>query len=236
MVAATLGRVESAKLILVQRRTPMPNFQYTNVPYPSPLRKGRYKTRSIIKVIGPSIAYVPLTKGLFSVIDKEDADYLGQWNWCAFVGKHTIYAGRNWRCEDVVKPLSLHRTILPLAKSPVLDHKNGWGLDNRKANLRPATHQQNNYNTKMFSTNTTGFKGVTKSGKNHWRSVIYLNNTRKHLGQFHSPEEAHAAYVVALNEQAGEFAGETGERKYGSEVLVAVRAPQQLGIFESEAS
>jgi hypothetical protein len=28
----------------------------------------------------------------------------------------------------------------------------------------------------------------------------------------------------------------TGERKYGSEVLVAVRAPQQLGIFESEAS
>ena len=43
-----------------------------------------------------------------------------------------------------------------------IDHINGVESDNRMANLRQASHQQNLYNTKMRSTNTSGFKGVTK--------------------------------------------------------------------------
>ena len=41
-----------------------------------------------------------------------------------------------------------------------IDHKNTIRDDDRLANLREATRGQNNYNTKRFSTNTSGLKGV----------------------------------------------------------------------------
>lgn len=90
-----------------------------------------------------------------------------------------------------------------------IDHINGVRADNRIANLRLATPSQNQANAKKFSTNTSGYKGVSKT-TNHGR-LIYKANIMKdgvpyRLGYFKDPRKAHEAYVKKAIELFGEFA------------------------------
>lgn len=89
-----------------------------------------------------------------------------------------------------------------------IDHINGIRDDNRLANLREATRRQNNGNMRCPRHNTSGVKGVWwhKRGKK-WAAGITLPGRRnKHLGLFHSKEEAAAAYLKAAEEHFGVFA------------------------------
>lgn len=89
----------------------------------------------------------------------------------------------------------------------ILDHANGKPDDNRIANLRPATTAQNMQNSRRFSTNSSGFKGVDFCRQTRrWRAHIVVDGRYIHLGRFPSPEEAHAAYIAAAVEHFGEFA------------------------------
>lgn len=86
-----------------------------------------------------------------------------------------------------------------------VDHRNRDGLDNRWANLRPATRAQNKMNSKCRSDNKCGMKGVSfKRGK--WRPRIQVGDKRFYLGGFDTPEAAHAAYEAAAKQYFGEFA------------------------------
>ena len=87
----------------------------------------------------------------------------------------------------------------------VVDHINGNGLDNRKANLRIASATENGRNRRRHSNNTSGFKGVKKD-KGRWVANIGGSKNRIRLGSFETPEEAHAAYCEAANRLHGEFA------------------------------
>lgn len=84
-----------------------------------------------------------------------------------------------------------------------IDHINGIKTDNRLCNLREATYAEQQYNVGLQKNNTTGFKGVSWK-KN--RQKFVANIRRKHLGLFHTAEEAYAAYCAAANELYGEFA------------------------------
>lgn len=79
-----------------------------------------------------------------------------------------------------------------------IDHKNGIKSDNWFDNLRQATHKQNQQNrTKPQSNNTTGYLGVIffkQTGK--YAAQISINGKLKYLGYFHTPEEAHEAYLT----------------------------------------
>jgi len=88
-----------------------------------------------------------------------------------------------------------------------VDHIDGDGLNNRWDNLRGATNAQNQHNAKNWSTNTTGFKGVCfakDTGK--YQAQITQNKKAIYLGQYDTPEEAHAAYRGAAELLRGEFA------------------------------
>jgi hypothetical protein len=88
-----------------------------------------------------------------------------------------------------------------------VDHKNGEKLDNRLRNLRPATFAQNNANCPRPRTNTSGFKGVKwVARKKKWAAIIRVNKQSKHLGYFHSKDDAHASYCKAAVKHFGEFA------------------------------
>jgi hypothetical protein len=86
-----------------------------------------------------------------------------------------------------------------------VDHIDTDRSNNAWTNLRDSTRQQNSCNGPMRSTNTSGFKGVTRCG-NRWTAYITANYRRTHIGCFGTPEEAHAAYVEAAKRLHGEFA------------------------------
>ena len=94
-----------------------------------------------------------------------------------------------------------------------VDHRNQTKHDDRPGNLRAATRSQNEFNRPAQRNNTTGFKGVTVEPDQPLRpyvAQITVRGRHMHLGSYATPEEAHAAYLVAASEVAGEFASGGG--------------------------
>ena len=88
-----------------------------------------------------------------------------------------------------------------------IDHKDGDVGNSKWENLRPATRLQNGYNLKLYTSSTTGFKGVSLhklSGK--YQTYITVNRKRVYLGLFDTPEEAHVKVCEARLKYHGEFA------------------------------
>lgn len=157
---------------------------------------------------------LPLSKGLVTYIDDEDYALVGQYKWYAKrFGKGKTYAVRKLsRALDPdhqQKQVSLHRVLLNLSRtdSRVVDHVNGDTLDNRRSNLRLASHAQNMRNACLRSDNTSGTKGVRLfRGGRKWVATITCNGKNKHLGYFDTKEQAAEAYNKAALQLFGAFA------------------------------
>lgn len=88
-----------------------------------------------------------------------------------------------------------------------LDHINCVRNDNRISNLRNATTQQNNYNSKLSITNKSGVKGVYwMKNKNKWAVQICFNKIQKHIGLFNDLEFAKFVANEVRNKYHQEFA------------------------------
>jgi len=83
----------------------------------------------------------------------------------------------------------------------MIDHINGIKDDNCLLNLREATRSENLAN--QFRKD--GLKGVWRNRK-RWSARINKDGVRHHLGNFLTPELAHAAYCKAAKSMFGEFA------------------------------
>lgn len=105
----------------------------------------------------------------------------------------------------------LHRIIWEMHYGPIphkmqVDHRDGDATNNKIGNLRLATNAQNSMNSRAQSNNTSSFKGVSfHKASGRWRADI-SETTRRWLGLFDTPEEAHEAYKKAALELHGEFA------------------------------
>jgi len=86
-----------------------------------------------------------------------------------------------------------------------VDHINGFGLDNRRSNLRASDYATNATNQRIRKNNTSGYKGVARNGRG-WRALIQKDGHKTHLGTFATPELAALAYDQAAIELFGEFA------------------------------
>lgn len=77
-----------------------------------------------------------------------------------------------------------------------IDHINGDRSDNRPSNLRDAGRVLNGRNRVMSSNNVSGYTGVWQRQNGKWETHIL----HKHIGTFHTPEEAYQArldYIAA---------------------------------------
>jgi HNH endonuclease/AP2 domain len=88
-----------------------------------------------------------------------------------------------------------------------IDHINRIRNDNRIANLREANRYQNSYNKAKASSNSTGFKGVTrhKAYPGKFMAQIVVEKKNIYLGIFETAEAAHAAYAQASKLYHGEY-------------------------------
>ncbi len=152
---------------------------------------------------------IPLTQGQVALVDDEDFERLNQHKWCACKGHNTFYAARNTPPQNGKRrKVYMHRDILGLPEGVQTDHRYGRGLDNRRANLRPATNQQNHFNLCSQSKNKTSkYKGVSwHKGTQKWRAQIQYNGKVIYLGLFDNEIEAAKAYDCKAREMFGQFA------------------------------
>ena len=167
--------------------------------------KSQYEKRILQKMcdvlkLPPEVKAIALTMGKYTLVDAEDFDFLMKWEWQYRDG----YAKRGARGH---KAIPMHGVILRAPQGMEPDHKNGDGLDNRKNNLRPATHQQNMWNRSPVKDSSSKYKGVSfQKATNYWKAYIKINEKQKHLGCFLSEEEAAIAYNRVAKELHGEFA------------------------------
>ncbi len=88
-----------------------------------------------------------------------------------------------------------------------VDHTNHDSLDNRKVNLRVCTQAQNLANSRMQSSNSSGFKGVSwDKSRNKYSAKISVFNKTVNLGRFKEAVDAARAYDTAARKYFGEFA------------------------------
>jgi hypothetical protein len=146
---------------------------------------------------------IPLTKGYVALIDEEDYPAVSRHSWHATECRGgLVYAATRTNGRIAY----LHRMLAATPELPWVDHANGNGLDNRRANLRPCTQSQNAANARTRR-GTSRFRGVWwNKGCGKWQVVIKANGCRRYLGVFHSEEEAARAYDVAALAEFGEFA------------------------------
>ncbi len=142
------------------------------------------------------------------IIDSDDYDRVMAWKWTynksngSFERRHHVSgSGKN----RVRESWSLHRYIMGFPEGKMVDHINRDRLDNRKSNLRICSHHENARNCNKRSTNTSGYKGVTRVG-NGWMAQTTVLGTHKYLGWFKDKKEAAKAYNSFAKEQFGEFA------------------------------
>ena len=150
---------------------------------------------------------IQLSQGKYALVDDADFEVVSKYRWHAYKHRNTWYAKRNVREHEGInrKTEFMHKLITGYAQT---DHENGDGLDNRRANLRDATDQQNRMNMrKSTKPKSSVFKGVhwlRSTGR--WHAEIKLNGRKHHLGFFDDEVVAAAAYNQAASELFGEFA------------------------------
>jgi len=154
------------------------------------------------------MAEIRTKRGDVILVDDEDYANLSSKVW--FVdgygyAKRTQRVGPRREGKQITIPM--HRYILGMESgdSRQVDHINGNPMDNRRANLRICSKDENCRNRRVHSNNRLGIKGVSAHG-DKFRSEIQVNKRRVYLGLHDTAELANEFYALAAEMLHGEFA------------------------------
>jgi len=151
---------------------------------------------------------IPLTQGREAIIDDQDYDKVSPFKWHAAMRKGIWYA-RTYMPGNRKTAIKMHRFILGLSSADHIqvDHVDGNGLNNTRANLRIATNSQNGMNRRKCSGYTSIYKGVSwLKIKRRWLAQIMLNKKNIRLGSFIDEKDAARAYNEAALKFFGQYA------------------------------
>ena len=153
-------------------------------------------------VDGVPCVWMPLANGNWTLIWAVDfTEEIKAINWkqskSGYVVNNSL--GRNG------KSIFLHKLICPTSDDLEGDHQNHNRLDNRRSNLRPATHQQNCWNSSLSRRNTSGCRGVGETPFGLWRARMYISGKEILLGTFKEKSLAIACRKSAEERLHGQF-------------------------------
>jgi hypothetical protein len=140
-----------------------------------------------------------INNGASFIFDKIDLTLIKKHTWSIARGHiRTVING---------KTRYLHRLLLGAPSTVEIDHINQNKLDNRRCNLRLASHFQNQQNRGRRIDNTSGFKGVCYLKKQNC-FVAYINafGKREYLGYYKKAVDAGRAYDKAALRVHKEYA------------------------------
>ena len=149
---------------------------------------------------------IPLTQGLYAVVDDDDFEELNRHKWTARRNRPggVTYAARGRKASDPpgAQQVRMHRAVMGDPQRGLeIDHINGNGLDNRKSNLRFTDAALNRANSRKFRNSKNRYKGVRKTTSGRWQALVTINHKQIHIGTYDDPLDAARAFDawVALN-------------------------------------
>jgi hypothetical protein len=127
--------------------------------------------------------------GVVALVDDVDASLVREFRWFEHRAKSKVYL-RGYKGLRRNGLVYLHHVIFRRSPGMEIDHINGDGLDNRRANLREVDRTHNNANRRFVR----GCHFEESTGL--WRAEISKNGIRYRLGRFPTMQEARDAYRV----------------------------------------
>lgn len=143
-----------------------------------------------------------------ALVDEQDYDTLSAYRWHPSKGGNTTYARTTIRAGDRQRSILMHRLLLSVERETTVDHVDGDGLNNTRANLRRCTHAENLRNQALrIGPKSSRFKGVNyRRSERLWRAEIEKDGRRVSLGLFKDEVAAARRYDAAARLLFGKFA------------------------------
>ncbi len=144
-----------------------------------------------------SLVWRARSAGMFLSGKQSAAHNAAIWNG-KFAGKPLEVSGRYARASIFGRRYYAHRIAWAMFYGAwperEIDHINGNKHDNRIANLREVTTQENSRNIPVKSNNSSGALGVRwRAHANAWEAYICIDRKYRHIGYFKAKADAIAA-------------------------------------------
>jgi len=153
---------------------------------------------------------IPLTRGLFAIIDSDLLDIIMKWKWRADKDGYAVTWMKNGSGRKLIR---MHRFIIGVSDPKILvDHIDCNKSNNIRKNLRLCTPSENGMNRDGFyfiksKETSSKYKGVSYVPRdNKWRAIINYEGIKESLGTYFSEDDAAKAYNHAAIRCHGEFA------------------------------
>lgn len=184
----------------------------------------KHKKENTISV-SDGVATFSDTQGKTFQVDATDIDKISHLYWSVRRSyPHYVFAFMNGQ------KISLHRFLLDAQTNDIVDHVNRDTTDNRRANLRICTTQNNTRNKSLPVNNTSGVIGVCRESGGKWRAYITLNDVNYKLYSGDDKDQAIRRRLLAEKVYFGEFAPQQHLfEKYGIEVNSYISASVPIG-------
>lgn len=146
---------------------------------------------------------------MLTLVDDSDFERLNQFHWFAQWDPNTktYRAVRMPYINGRRILVIMAREIMGNPTGKIVDHINKDTLDNRRSNLRICSNQQNSFNSRTQSNNTSGQTGVHwRSSRSRWVVDFRISGKSRRLGSYKTKEDAIKRRIDCEKMFFGEFA------------------------------